>query len=198
MPLERFVALNPSHNRPMMKADTPLAIPTEKLETFQNNLRANNAPLSEWQAYTPRSGEKLNQIAPRFGISLNDLRRINGLHGKLKIASSTLLVPSGNGNADLATFRDAPSLPQIAEPARAKTPSKSESRAEKSGKRDKHAKAGGKQADKGKSSKQAGKTAQKSNAKTSKSSVSSSKAKPPKPSAKPSAPSKTTKPATKH
>ena len=202
MPLERFVALNPSHNRPMMKADTPLVIPADKLETFQNNLRANNAPLSEWQAYTPRSGEKLNQIAPRFGITLNDLRRINGLHGKLKIASSTLLVPSANGNADLANFRETPSLPQIAEPVRAKTQAKTESRAEKSGKRDKHSKASGKQADKGKSGKQAGNATQKSNTKSSKSSTTSSKAKSSnsaaKSSAKPPATLKTTKPAKKH
>jgi membrane-bound lytic murein transglycosylase D len=193
MPLERFVALNPSHNRPMMKADTPLVIPADKLETFQNNLRTNNAPLSEWQAYTPRSGEKLDRIAPRFGITLNDLRRINGLHGKLKIASSTLLVPSGNGGADLSTFSDAPSLPLIAGPAQSKASSKQQAHAEKPGKKDKHTKAGGKNADKAK----AGKTAEKSSAKTSKSNASSSKAKPVKSSAKASSPSKPTKPTKK-
>jgi membrane-bound lytic murein transglycosylase D len=95
MPLDQFVALNPSHNRPIMQADTPVIIPADKLETFQSNLMANSAPLSEWQTYTPRSGEKLDKIAPRFGIALSDLRRINGLHGKLKVSNNTLLVPAG-------------------------------------------------------------------------------------------------------
>ena len=193
MPVERFVALNPSHNRPMMKADTPLVIPADKLETFQNNLRANNAPLSEWQAYTPRSGEKLDRIAPRFGITLNDLRRINGLHGKLKVTSSTLLVPAGNGGADLGGFRDTPSLPQIAEPVRAKFSAKKDSRIEKQGKKDKYGKASGKHIEKA----NGGKTTQKSNAKPTKNTSSNSKAKPEKPSTKSSASPKTSKPAKK-
>ena len=193
MPVDRFVALNPSHNRQIIKADSPMVIPADKLETFENNLRANNAPLSEWQAYTPRSGEKLDRIAPRFGITLNDLRRINGLHGNLKIASSTLLVPAGNGGADLSTIRDTPVLPQIAEPARTKASTKAELHPEKSGKKDKHAKASGKQAEKGKGGKQAVKPVQNSSAKASKSSASSSKAKPTKSTAKPSTSAKPTK-----
>lgn len=194
MPLDRFVALNPSHNRPIMKADTPLVIPTDKLETFQNNLRANSAPLSEWQAYTPRSGEKLDRIAPRFGITLNDLRRINGLHGKLRIASSTLLVPSGNG-ADLSTIRDVPSLPPTAEAAHAKAASKQPAHPAKLSMKDKHTKTTGKHADKGKD----GKTTQKSSAKTIKTHTSSSsKAKPAQSSAKPAASAKTSKPSKKH
>lgn len=193
MPIERFVALNPSHNRPIMKADSPLVIPADKLEIFQNNLRANNAPLSEWQAYTPRSGEKLDRIAPRFGITLNDLRRINGLHGKLKIASSTLLVPAGNGGADLSTIRDVPSQPLIAEPIHTKNSTKQQVSAEKPNKKDKHTKLTGKNADKGKG----GKTTQKSSVKTAKSNAASSKAKPAKASAKPSASSKNSKPTKK-
>jgi membrane-bound lytic murein transglycosylase D len=192
MPLDRFVALNPSHNRPIMKADTPLVIPTDKLETFQNNLRTNNAPLSEWQAYTPRSGEKLDRIAPRFGITLNDLRRINGLHGKLKITSSTLLVPSGNGGADLSTFSDAPSLPLIAEPAHNKTSPKQQDRAKTPGTKDKHTKFAEKNANKGKG----GKSIQNSSVKTIKSNASNGKAKPANSSVKPlnaSLPAKSTK-----
>ena len=193
MPVDRFVALNPSHNRPIIKADSPMVIPADKLETFQNNLRANSAPLSEWQAYTPRSGEKLDRIAPRFGITLNDLRRINGLHGKLKITSSTLLVPAGNGGADLSTMGDTPVLPQIAEPSRTKASPKAESHPEKSGKKDKHAKVSGKQTDKDKGGKQAVKSVQKSNAKASKSSISKSPSKPAKSPAKPSTSAKPTK-----
>lgn len=131
MPLDQFVALNPSHNRPIMQADTPVIIPADKLETFQSNLMANSAPLSEWQTYTPRSGEKLDKIAPRFGIALSDLRRINGLHGKLKVSNNTLLVPAGNGNSELTTLDMPLRLPQIVEAKPVGKSSKSSDRAEK-------------------------------------------------------------------
>jgi membrane-bound lytic murein transglycosylase D len=119
MPLDQFLALNPSHNRPLIKADTSLVIPNEKLQVFQNNLQAHRAPLSSWQAYTPRSNERLDRIAPRFGITLDDLRRVNGLHGKLKFANSTLLVPASNGNADLSTFEEPGRSPNKVKPSAA-------------------------------------------------------------------------------
>jgi len=117
MPVDQFVALNPAHNRPVIKADTPVVIPADKLETFQNNLEHHGAPLTEWQAYTLKPGEKLDKVAPRFGIALADLQRVNGLHGKIRLAAgSTLLVPAGKGADDLDAFQKAPALPQIVEP----------------------------------------------------------------------------------
>jgi len=102
MPLNEFVALNPSHNRPVIKADTPLVLPADKVETFQANLENCEEPLSRWQTYTLKPGEKLDRLAPRFGISLADLKRVNGLQGQLRIAAgSTLLVPAGKGEAAL-------------------------------------------------------------------------------------------------
>jgi len=117
MPVDEFVALNPSHNRPVMKADTPVVLPAEKLATFQRNLEKTDEPLTEWQAYTLKSGEKLDQIAPRFGITLSDLQRANGLSGKIRLAGgSTLLVPAGKGADDLDSMGTEPRLPQIVEP----------------------------------------------------------------------------------
>jgi len=204
MPVDQFVALNPSHNRPIMKADTPVIIPADKLETFQSNLLANSAPLSEWQAYTPRTGEKLDKIAPRFGIALSDLRRINGLHGKLAVANATLLVPAGHGNSELAMLQNTPSLPQIVEPEPAKKSTKNTSRAEKPGKSGKHAKDSGKNTAKGKNTgkeknskadgkKPAGKSVAKTSPKQAKEKTSSSNAKPAKTSGKAAASTKTVK-----
>jgi membrane-bound lytic murein transglycosylase D len=117
MPVDEFLALNPAHNRPVMKADTPLVLPAEKLATFQSNLERNAAPLTEWQAYTLKSGEKLDQVAPRFGITLADLMRANGLSGKIRLAGgSTLLVPAGEGASDIESIGSEPRLPQIIEP----------------------------------------------------------------------------------
>jgi membrane-bound lytic murein transglycosylase D len=117
MPIDQFVALNPSHNRPIIKADTSLVIPNDKLQAFQNNLQSNQSALSNWQTYTPESSERLDQIAPRFGITLNDLRRINGLHGKLKVTSSTLLIPNTNGNNDKTALNEMVVQPRFMEPA---------------------------------------------------------------------------------
>ena len=117
MPVDEFLALNPSHNRPVMKADTPVVLPAEKLATFKSNLSANDAPLTEWQAYTLKSGEKLDQVAPRFGITLSELLRANGLSGKVKLAvGSTVLVPAGNGADNLENMGAEPRLPQIVQP----------------------------------------------------------------------------------
>ncbi|MBI2305730.1 MAG: LysM peptidoglycan-binding domain-containing protein [Rhodocyclales bacterium] len=126
MPVGEFVALNPAHNRPVIKSETPLVIPAEKLETFQANLenhQEEDKPLSKWQTYTLKSGEKLEKVAPRFGITLADLKRVNGLNGKLKTtAGLTLLVPAGEGigTADMAALPEQPRLP-AADPTPAKT-----------------------------------------------------------------------------
>ena len=116
MPVQEFVALNPAHNRPVIKSDTPLVIPAEKLDTFQNNLETHqdeDRPLSKWQTYTLQPGEKLEKVAPRFGITLADLKRVNGLSGRVKAMPSTLLVPAdqGIGTADMAALPEQPRLP---------------------------------------------------------------------------------------
>jgi membrane-bound lytic murein transglycosylase D len=124
MPVQEFVALNPAHNRPVIKSETPLVIPAEKLETFQANLenhQEEDKPLSNWQTYTLRPGEKLEKVAPRFGITLADLKRINGLSGRIRTLPPTLLVPAsdGNGSLDMAALPEQPRLPSADPPAAA-------------------------------------------------------------------------------
>jgi membrane-bound lytic murein transglycosylase D len=115
--LDEFVRLNPSHNRPVMKADTSLIIPADKLDTFRANLASNDAPLTEWQAYALKPGERIDQVADRFGIPLAELARVNGLPSRIRLApGTTLLVPAGKGASDLHAYLNAPSLPQIIEP----------------------------------------------------------------------------------
>ena len=117
MPVDEFRALNPSHNRPVIQADSAVVIPADKLDTFRSNLEKNAAPLTEWQSYTLKHGEKLHTLAPRFGIALPELLRVNSLSGKIRLgAGSTLLVPAGDGADDLSKLNNAPSLPQIIEP----------------------------------------------------------------------------------
>lgn len=117
MPLAEFLVLNPSHNRPVIRADSALVLPADKLETFRSNLEKYSAPLTEWQTYTLKHGEKLDKVAPRFGIALPELLRVNGLPQRVRLgAGSTVLVPAGQGAEDLAGLSDTPTLTQIIEP----------------------------------------------------------------------------------
>ena len=106
MPVSEFIALNPAHNRPVITADTPMVLPTEKLATFKSNLeqrQLSEQPLSFWRTYTLRPGEKLEKVAPQFGMSVADLKAINGIRGGIKPPPGlTLLVaaPEGGGTLD--------------------------------------------------------------------------------------------------
>ncbi|RDE51095.1 MAG: LysM peptidoglycan-binding domain-containing protein [Candidatus Accumulibacter meliphilus] len=101
MPVQEFVALNPSHNRAVIRSETPMVIPADKLETFAHNLEAHeesDKPLSSWQAYTLRPGEKLEEVAPRFGMTVAGLKALNGLQGRMRVASGATLLVAGEGN----------------------------------------------------------------------------------------------------
>jgi membrane-bound lytic murein transglycosylase D len=101
MPVQDFVALNPSHNRAVIMSETPMVIPADKLETFAHNLEAHeesDKPLSSWQAYTLRPGEKLEEVAPRFGMTVAGLKALNGLQGRMRVASGATLLVAGEGN----------------------------------------------------------------------------------------------------
>ncbi|MBK8744558.1 LysM peptidoglycan-binding domain-containing protein [Propionivibrio sp.] len=118
MPVKDFVALNPSHNRPVIKSDTPLVIPADKMDTFVSNLEAqesSNKPLSSWQAYTVRPGDKLEKIAPRFGMTVANLKEANGIKGRIKVNPGlTLLVAGQNGGEPLSmdALPEQPRLPE--------------------------------------------------------------------------------------
>jgi len=115
MPVDEFLALNPSHNRPVIQANSALVLPADKLETFHSNLAKYGAPLTEWQSYTLKHSEKVDQIAPRFGIAMPELLRVNSLPGNVRLgAGSTLLVPAGDGADELGSRT--PTLTQIIEP----------------------------------------------------------------------------------
>jgi membrane-bound lytic murein transglycosylase D len=123
MPVAEFVALNPAHNRPVIKPDTPLVIPADKVDTFRSNLethQSNDMPLSSWQSYTLRPGEKLEKVAPRFGMTVANLKAINGISGRIKVAPGLTLLVAGSDSAgdsaDMAALPEQPRLP-AADPA---------------------------------------------------------------------------------
>jgi membrane-bound lytic murein transglycosylase D len=104
--MDEFMALNPAHNRPVILQDNSdvILLPIDKLETFRANLENYDKPLVSWQAYKPKKGERLDKLAPRFGLSLENLKSVNGLtrHGNIS-TGQTLLVPV-NGEENDAKF----------------------------------------------------------------------------------------------
>ncbi|MBS1198958.1 MAG: Lytic transglycosylase catalytic [Proteobacteria bacterium] len=98
MSVDEFVKLNPAHNRPVISPQSTLIIPADRLQSFQSKMDSHNAPLSSWQLYTTKSAERLDKLAPRFGISLADLKRVNSIKGGIRLAAGTsVLVPANGG-----------------------------------------------------------------------------------------------------
>jgi membrane-bound lytic murein transglycosylase D len=101
--LEEFIALNPAHNRPVILQENAdvLLLPVDKAETFRANLESYNEPLVSWQAYRSKKGERLDKVAPRFGLSVEKLKSINGLSPRAKLSNGqSLLVPLNGEDAD--------------------------------------------------------------------------------------------------
>ena len=119
MSVEEFQRLNPSHNRPIIKPDTPVVIPADKVDIFRSNLHDNKVPLTQWQAYTVTSAERLEQIAARFNTTTSELARVNGLSEKVRLgAGSTLLVPGNGSSSGLTSLLNAAAPQHIIEPER--------------------------------------------------------------------------------
>lgn len=120
MPLNEFLALNPSHNRPVIKQDNSLILPAEKIETFASNLESyqrQDKPLTSWRAYTLQKGERLEQIAARSGTSVTELRSVNSLPAKGRIgAGTTLLIPGVDSDGSIELKQ--PKVVVEAEPVR--------------------------------------------------------------------------------
>jgi membrane-bound lytic murein transglycosylase D len=96
MSMEEFRFLNPAHNKPVIKADgtETIVLPIDKIATFQRNLAGHDEPLVTWKTYTMKRSDKPEQIAAKHGITLAQLKEVNGITGKKTIvAGQTLLVP---------------------------------------------------------------------------------------------------------
>lgn len=104
--IEEFTALNPAHNRPVILQDNTdlILLPIENMETFRANLEGYDKPLVSWQSYQPKKGERLDKLAPRFGLSVENLKSVNGISARGNISTGqTLLVPI-NGEESEAEF----------------------------------------------------------------------------------------------
>jgi len=96
IPVEEFRFLNPAHNKPVINANSAetIVLPKHKVATFLANLERHVQPLVSWQAYRVKPGERPEKIAAKHGISLFELKQINGISGRKKLTTGQpLLVP---------------------------------------------------------------------------------------------------------
>ena len=96
--IEEFSALNPSYNRPVITSQGEkhqLLLPVWAAERFADNLANYDKPLSNWQTYSAKRGERMDSIAKKFGTNAGHLRTVNSLSATGKLRSpQTMLVPA--------------------------------------------------------------------------------------------------------
>jgi membrane-bound lytic murein transglycosylase D len=101
MPVDEFIALNPGFNRPLIpgSSDARIVLPADKVDVFHANLQGyDKNALVSWKVYHPKHGENLAHIAHSFHVSLEELRRVNGIRSHSLRAPRVLVVPT-NGSA---------------------------------------------------------------------------------------------------
>jgi membrane-bound lytic murein transglycosylase D len=113
MPVEEFVALNPSHNKPVAVAHTgTLVVPFDKADAFRENLGNWDQPLVTWTTIPGKKGESVDAIAKRYGLSGAALRQMNNLQvnkkGRLTAAQPVLVPGRGAALTQVAAAKAAP------------------------------------------------------------------------------------------
>jgi membrane-bound lytic murein transglycosylase D len=99
MTVEEFLELNPAHNRPVIAAsrNSEIKLPADRLDSFLEATErhiASGRPFVTWQPYTLKTGETLEAIASRAGMSAAELRQANGVRPSVRpIAGTRLLIP---------------------------------------------------------------------------------------------------------
>jgi membrane-bound lytic murein transglycosylase D len=101
IPVEEFLALNPGFSRPLIRASAAprIVLPADKVEVFYANLSKYDGKLVSWSVYHPRSGEKLGAIAKKFGVSVVELKKVNGVPARSWSVPKVLVVPASSEDA---------------------------------------------------------------------------------------------------
>ena len=96
MPVEDFIALNPGLSRPFIRNEgTRIVLPADKVAVFRDNLsKQDPASLVSWETYHPEKGETLAKIADKFGLSVAELKRVNGIDTHSSRVPPQMVVPT--------------------------------------------------------------------------------------------------------
>jgi membrane-bound lytic murein transglycosylase D len=96
MPVEEFIALNPGFSRPLIRASvTPrIVLPADKVDVFHDNLeRLGKKSLVSWKSYYPKPNETFESIAKKHGLTVGQLKEVNGISPRNKAVPRLLVVP---------------------------------------------------------------------------------------------------------
>jgi len=107
MPVEEFIALNPGFSRPVIRSDVVprIILPADRVEVFRDNLRKlEDDALVSWRTYQPKRGESLSAIARKHGLTLEQLKKVNGIHPLSRKIPKVLVVPIEDGAEALASL----------------------------------------------------------------------------------------------
>jgi membrane-bound lytic murein transglycosylase D len=100
MPVDEFIALNPGFSRPLIRtAVAPrIVLPADKVEIFHENLEKYvDRSLVSWKTYVPQRGENLEAIARKHGLTLGQLKEVNGIGPRSRTVPNLLVVPINGG-----------------------------------------------------------------------------------------------------
>ncbi|MGN6736897.1 LysM peptidoglycan-binding domain-containing protein [Neisseria sp. P0022.S007] len=111
-----LLVLNPGFNAPVFipKNNRRLLLPVAAVSTFEKNYRnANPDTLMSWDIYTSLGNKKLNAIANDTGMSVAELKRLNGLSGSAVSEGRSILVAknSASQSQDIINFIDKDNTP---------------------------------------------------------------------------------------
>ena len=98
IPMEEFQLLNAQHKRPLMRSEhysQEVLLPIDSIQTFHSNMEIYDQPLVSWKTYKPKNGEKVYQVAKKFGINTKVLAQINQISSRKRFRrNSIVLIPS--------------------------------------------------------------------------------------------------------
>jgi membrane-bound lytic murein transglycosylase D len=96
MDVEEFVALNPGFSRPLIRTSVAprIVLPADRVDVFHENLeKYDDRSLVSWKTYVPRKGENLEAIAKKHGLTLGQLKEVNGIAPRSRQVPALLVVP---------------------------------------------------------------------------------------------------------
>jgi len=96
MPVDEFIALNPGFSRPLIRTSVAprIVLPADKVDIFHENLeKFEDRSLVSWKTYVPQREENLEAIARKHGLTLGQLKEVNGIAPRSRAVPNLLVVP---------------------------------------------------------------------------------------------------------
>ena len=96
MDVDEFIALNPGFSRPLIRTSVAprIVLPADKVDVFHENLeKYEDKSLVSWKTYVPQRGENLEAIAKKHGLTLGQLKEVNGIGPRSRQVPNLLVVP---------------------------------------------------------------------------------------------------------